>query len=112
MPDYVPLKKYDSNSTYNPKENVFDVAAKTLFLTEILRGFWVCLENFMKPPYTINYPFEKTHLSPRFRGEHALRRYTNGNLAFAFSFVLALALSPLDLCDTICYCRRGAMYCV
>ena len=25
-----------------------------------------------------NYPFEKGPLSPRFRGEHALRRYPNG----------------------------------
>ncbi|MFC6199937.1 NADH-quinone oxidoreductase subunit NuoI [Ponticaulis profundi] len=27
---------------------------------------------------TINYPFEKNPLSPRFRGEHALRRYASG----------------------------------
>ena len=27
---------------------------------------------------TLNYPFEKGYLSPRFRGEHALRRYPNG----------------------------------
>ena len=27
---------------------------------------------------TINYPYEKGPLSPRFRGEHALRRYPNG----------------------------------
>ena len=27
---------------------------------------------------TINYPFEKGPLSPRFRGEHALRRYPSG----------------------------------
>lgn len=26
----------------------------------------------------INYPFEKGPLSPRFRGEHALRRYPTG----------------------------------
>ena len=26
----------------------------------------------------INYPFEKGQISPRFRGEHALRRYPNG----------------------------------
>ncbi len=36
------------------------------------------LENFFRPPYTIMYPFEKGPLSPRFRGEHALRRYPNG----------------------------------
>jgi NADH-quinone oxidoreductase chain I len=27
---------------------------------------------------TLNYPFEKGPLSPRFRGEHALRRYPSG----------------------------------
>ena len=31
-----------------------------------------------KPKATLNYPNEKTPLSPRFRGEHALRRYPNG----------------------------------
>ena len=31
-----------------------------------------------KPKVTINYPYEKGPLSPRFRGEHALRRYANG----------------------------------
>ncbi len=39
---------------------------------------WVVLEQFFRPPYTIMYPFEKGPLSPRFRGEHALRRYPNG----------------------------------
>ena len=33
---------------------------------------------FFKPKATINYPFEMGHRSPRFRGEHALRRYPNG----------------------------------
>lgn len=39
---------------------------------------WIVLENFFRPPYTIMYPFEKGPLSPRFRGEHALRRYPSG----------------------------------
>jgi NADH-quinone oxidoreductase chain I len=39
---------------------------------------WIVLEQFFRPPYTIMYPFEKGPLSPRFRGEHALRRYANG----------------------------------
>ena len=30
------------------------------------------------PPRQINYPFEKGPISPRFRGEHALRRYPTG----------------------------------
>ena len=33
---------------------------------------------FFAPTKTLNYPFEKVPLSPRFRGEHALRRYPNG----------------------------------
>lgn len=41
-------------------------------------GMWIVLEQFFRPPYTIMYPFEKGPLSPRFRGEHALRRYPNG----------------------------------
>jgi ferredoxin len=39
---------------------------------------WIVLEQFFRPPYTIMYPFEKGPVSPRFRGEHALRRYPNG----------------------------------
>jgi NADH dehydrogenase (ubiquinone) Fe-S protein 8 len=60
------------------KENVWDQNARILFLTELIRGLRVTLENFFKKPYTIYYPFEKGPLSPRFRGEHALRRYPNG----------------------------------
>ena len=36
------------------------------------------LSYFFREPATINYPFEKGPLSPRFRGEHALRRYPSG----------------------------------
>ena len=36
------------------------------------------LGHLFKRPVTINYPYEKGPLSPRFRGEHALRRYPNG----------------------------------
>lgn len=46
--------------------------------SEILRGMSCTLGNFFKEPATINYPFEKGPLSPRFRGEHALRRYPSG----------------------------------
>ena len=44
----------------------------------MLRGMYVVLEQFFKPPYTIFYPYEKGPTSPRFRGEHALRRYPTG----------------------------------
>ncbi len=51
---------------------------RALFLTELLSGMWVTFRYMFKKRVTINYPFEKSNLSPRFRGEHALRRYANG----------------------------------
>ena len=47
-------------------------------LIEIARGMWITLKYLFRPKVTINYPYEKGPLSPRFRGEHALRRYPNG----------------------------------
>ncbi len=55
-----------------------DHAARTIFLTEIVKGMAMTLKYFFKKKVTINYPHEKGPLSPRFRGEHALRRYENG----------------------------------
>ncbi len=51
---------------------------KSLFLWEFLVAFVLSMKYFFKPKPTINYPFEKGPLSPRFRGEHALRRYADG----------------------------------
>lgn len=48
------------------------------FLREIVYGHWMTLKYFFKKKVTINYPYEKGPVSPRFRGEHALRRYPNG----------------------------------
>jgi NADH-quinone oxidoreductase subunit I len=53
-------------------------AGRQLFLREFLSATWLALRYFFAPKATINYPFEKGPLSPRFRGEHALRRYPNG----------------------------------
>src|SRR5205085_7785735 len=47
-------------------------------LWEFLRAHALTLKYFSKPKATINYPYEKAPQSPRFRGEHALRRYPNG----------------------------------
>ena len=52
--------------------------AKSLLLIEFVKGLALSVKYALKPKATINYPFEKGHLSPRFRGEHALRRYPNG----------------------------------
>lgn len=53
-------------------------AVEYLFLTELLGSMSTTLAALFKEPVTINYPFEKGPLSPRFRGEHALRRYPSG----------------------------------
>jgi NADH-quinone oxidoreductase subunit I len=47
-------------------------------LTELVGGLWLTLRYFFRPKVTLNYPHEKGPLSPRFRGELALRRYPNG----------------------------------
>jgi ferredoxin len=52
--------------------------AKALLLTEFVSAFWLAMKYFVRPKATINYPFERGPISPRFRGEHALRRYPNG----------------------------------
>lgn len=52
---------------------------KSFFLIDIIKGFQLTLRYmFSVPRATINYPYEKAPLSPRFRGEHALRRYEDG----------------------------------
>ena len=53
-------------------------AAKSLLLLEFVKGMWLTLKYFFRPKATLNYPYERGPLSPRFRGEHALRRYANG----------------------------------
>ena len=47
-------------------------------LIEIIVGFGKTFGYIFKRKVTLNYPYEKGRLSPRFRGEHALRRYPNG----------------------------------
>jgi NADH-quinone oxidoreductase subunit I len=55
-----------------------DRTARGLLMVEIVRGMWLTLRYFFKGKVTVNYPYEKGPLSPRFRGEHVLRRYPNG----------------------------------
>ena len=52
--------------------------ARGLLLAELLSGMALTFRYMFKRSVTINYPYEKGPLSPRFRGEHALRRYPNG----------------------------------
>lgn len=60
------------------KESALDKATKWFLMAEMFRGMYIVLEMYFKTPYTIYYPFEKGAISPRFRGEHALRRYPSG----------------------------------
>jgi len=55
-----------------------DRFARSFLLTEIVGGMALTLRYFFRRKATLNYPYEKTPLSPRFKGEHALRRYPNG----------------------------------
>tara|TARA_B100000989_G_scaffold269037_1_gene224179 strand:+ start:477 stop:974 length:498 start_codon:yes stop_codon:yes gene_type:complete len=58
--------------------NKFLKLLKNSLLVEIIEGMFLTIKYFFKKKVTINYPFEKGFLSPRFRGEHALRRYESG----------------------------------
>lgn len=51
---------------------------RTWLLADIVVGLYTTLRYFFKPKWTLRYPKEKAKLGPRFRGEHALRRYSNG----------------------------------
>ncbi len=51
---------------------------KTIFLLDFVAALLLAIKEMFKKSKTINYPFEKGSLSPRMRGEHALRRYPSG----------------------------------
>jgi NADH-quinone oxidoreductase subunit I len=55
-----------------------DRTTRTIFLSELVSGLALTFRYMFRPKVTLNYPYEKGPLSPRFRGEHALRRYPNG----------------------------------
>ncbi len=55
-----------------------DRVARTVLWQELVAGFAMTFRYLFKRKATLNYPYEKGPLSPRFRGEHALRRYPNG----------------------------------
>ncbi len=55
-----------------------DRTARSLLLGELISGMSLTLKYFFRQKATINYPYEKGPISPRFKGEHALRRYPNG----------------------------------
>jgi len=53
-------------------------AARGAALMDFVSALGLAMRYMVRPKATVNYPFEKGPLSPRFRGEHALRRYPSG----------------------------------
>jgi NADH-quinone oxidoreductase chain I len=58
--------------------SVLDRTARTLLWQELVTGFALTFRYMFKRKVTLNYPYEKSRQSHRFRGEHALRRYPSG----------------------------------
>ncbi|XP_065201365.1 NADH-ubiquinone oxidoreductase subunit 8 [Planococcus citri] len=72
--NYVLVHPYREKSISELTDHYVD----SVFLLDVFRGLLTSVSYVFKEPATINYPFEKGPLSPRFRGEHALRRYPSG----------------------------------
>jgi len=53
-------------------------AARGAMMLDVIGAVGLSFKYLMRPKATVNYPFERNPQSPRFRGEHALRRYANG----------------------------------
>lgn len=62
--------KYVNDKLVDPSwKNIFDANATSLMALEVIRASGIVLGKVFSEPATINYPFEKGPLSPRFRGE-------------------------------------------
>ena len=69
-----------NTTTVAPKPQAFSVKdfLGSFLLIELLKGMALTGRYAFRKKVTLQYPEEKTPLSPRFRGLHALRRYENG----------------------------------
>ena len=69
-----------SNSVSSPARPAFSLKdfLSSFLLLELLKGLALTGRYAFRRKVTIQFPEEKTPLSPRFRGLHALRRYENG----------------------------------
>ena len=65
-------------STSNPSSFSLKDFLSSFMLLEFFKGFVITGKYAFRGKITLEYPEEKTPLSPRFRGLHALRRYENG----------------------------------
>ena len=50
-----------------------DRTARSFLLSELVGGFLLTFKYMFKPKVTLNYPYEKWPLGPRFRGEPSQR---------------------------------------
>ena len=64
---------YDKPSVFSLKDFLSSV-----LLVELFKGLAITGKYAFARKITVQFPEEKTPLSPRFRGLHALRRYENG----------------------------------
>ena len=129
----------DVEDTPFDARSVNDRNATTLFLTEMIRGMErgfsfltpsfsaspsplthclkytpglaVTLSAFFREPVTLMYPFEKGPLSPRFRGEHVLRRYPNGEeRCIACKLCEAICPAQVQMISCVCYCFCASVW--
>ena len=73
---------------------------RTWALVEIVLGLARSFRYIFKRKATLIYPYEKGRLSARFRGEHALRRYPNGEER-CIACKLCEAVCPAQLSKTL-----------
>jgi NADH-quinone oxidoreductase subunit I len=69
-----------SSNTLAARSSAFSLRdfLSSFMLLELFKGLRVTGKYFWARKITVQFPEEKTPLSPRFRGLHALRRYENG----------------------------------
>jgi NADH-quinone oxidoreductase subunit I len=69
-----------ATDTLAPRQSAFSLKdfLSSFMLWELFKGLRITGKYFFARKITIQFPEEKTPLSPRFRGLHALRRYPNG----------------------------------
>lgn len=76
----LPDRLFMTTTTAAARRNTFSLKdlLSSFMLLELLKGLAVTGRYLFRRKVTLQYPEEKTPLSPRFRGLHALRRYASG----------------------------------
>ena len=59
-------------------KKIFFKILKIALFRDLVIGLITTFKYFFKRRVTLNYPNEKGPISPRFKGEHVLRRYPSG----------------------------------